>query len=51
MRDIFCDHFHIDKNAIIVDLRALLVKDYDVEAFVTKFNTLSAKFSMTPAEE
>ena len=51
MRDVFCDHFHIDKNVIIADLRALLVKDYDVEALMTKLNALSAKFSMTPAKE
>ena len=51
MRDIFCDHFHVDKNVIIADLRALIIKDYNVEAFTTKFKALSAKFSMTPAKE
>ena len=51
MRDIFCDYFHVDKNVVIADLRALIIKDYDVEGFTTKFNALSAKFSMTPAEE
>ena len=51
MRDIFCDHFHVDKNVIIADLRALIIKDCDVEAFTTKFNALSAKFSTIPAEE
>ena len=51
MRDIFCDHFHVDKNVIIADIRALIIKEYDVEAFTTKFNALSAKFSMILAKE
>ena len=51
MRDIFCNHFCVDKNVIIADLRALIIKDYDIEAFTTKFNALSAKFSMNSAEE
>ena len=51
MRDIFCNHFCVDKNVIIADLKALIIKDYNVEAFSTKFNALSAKFSMTPAKE
>ena len=51
MRDIFCNHFRVDKNVIIADLRALIIKDYDVEAFTTKSNVLSAKFSMSPVEE
>ena len=51
MRDIFCDHFCVDKNVIIANLRALIVKDYNVVAFTTNFNALSAKFSMTLAKK
>ena len=51
MKKEFSDTFVVDRNVIFTDLRALQVKDFDVNAYTIQFNKISALCSMSSGDE
>ena len=46
MQETLIENFKVDKAAILADLKALQVQNWDVDSYTTKFNVIASKQAM-----
>lgn len=51
MQEKFSEIFALDKHAVLIDLQALQVKDWDLDAYNSNFNRIASKYSWNKADD
>ncbi len=51
MMEKFTELFALDKHAVLIDLQALNVKDWDLDAYNSQFNRIASRYHWTKADQ